>query len=258
MISVLLAGYGVMGQSLHKCWQETQPSYEVSVVDPSYHGHFPDIMSLPPDYQPHVVVFALKPQILASILPCYKKFSHQGCLFLTIAAGVTLDTYHRLLGQEEMVVRAMPNIAISAGQGMTVLATRCALTANQQSLAENIFKNTGQVAWVGHENLLDTATGVSGSGPAYFFLLAEALGNAAMAEGLNREAALQFARQTAIGAGAMLELLPESSPAELCKRVTSPGGTTEAALKKLDQDNVFQDLVLAAVRAAAARAGELS
>lgn len=253
----LLVGCGVMGGALKEGWERAKAPFEVLVIEPSNPNYLADITSVPADFVPDMIIFAVKPQALPDILPLYRRFASQGCLFLSIAAGVSLDTYHKHLGEGESIIRAMPNLPMTVGQGMAVLVTRSSLSDRHRAIGQAIFEASGKVIWLDKESLMDIVTAVSGSGPAYFFRLVECLAAAGVVSGLPSDVAMYLARQTAIGAGAMLEFSPES-PLELRSRVTSPGGTTAAALSAFDHDHALAKLTNTAVRAAIQRGQELS
>lgn len=253
----LLVGCGMMGGALKQGWECAKAPFDVTVIEPSDPNYLPDVTSLPGDYFPDVIIFAVKPQALPKVLPSYKHFSAKGCLFLSIAAGIQLDYYHKILGEEARVIRAMPNLPVTVGQGMAALVTRSSLSEKQRALGEEIFKVSGKVTWLDKESLMDVVTAVSGSGPAYFFRMVECLAAAGIASGLSPEVAMLLARQTAIGAGAMLEQSSDTA-ADLRLRVTSPGGTTAAALSVFDENGSLAKLTLTAVRAAVHRGQELS
>jgi pyrroline-5-carboxylate reductase len=253
----LLVGCGVMGGALKQGWEAAKAPFEVVVIEPSNLAYLPDLKSLPKEYIPDLVIFAVKPQMIPNILPSYKHFSAEGCLFLSIAAGINLDYYHKVLGEEAHVVRAMPNLPVTVGQGMAVLVTRSSLSEEQRLLVSSVFEVSGKAMWLEKESLIDVVTAISGSGPAYFFRLIECLAAAGVANGLPPEVAMSLARQTAVGAGAMLDQLPDTAT-ELRVRVTSPGGTTAAALSAFDENGGLAKLTLKAVRAAIHRAQELS
>lgn len=253
----LLVGCGMMGGALKQGWECAKAPFEVVVIDPSNPAYFPDLKSLPGDYTPDLIIFAVKPQTLPEILPSYKHFSEKGCLFLSIAAGVNLDYYHKILGEDAHVIRAMPNLPVTIGQGMAVLVARSSLSEKKRLLGAAVFEVSGKVIWLEKENLMDVVTAISGSGPAYFFRLVECLAAAGIANGLPAEVAMFLARQTAVGAGAMLDQFPDTAM-ELRLRVTSPGGTTAAALKVFDENGGLAKITLTAVRAAIHRGQELS
>ena len=254
---VLLVGCGFMGGALKKGWESTKVPFDIVVIDPSSNQYVSDIDTMPKDFIPDLIVFAVKPQALPDILPLYLRFSGKGCLFVTIAAGVSLETYHIVLGTDEKIIRAMPNLAVQVGEGITALVSRSALSEQHKALGQSIFEASGTVIWLNNENLMDVVTAVSGSGPAYFFRLVECLASAGAACGLPPDVALTLARQTAIGAGTMLQNAPDS-PTDLRVRVTSPGGTTAAALSTLDLEDTFAKLIRTAVRAAVHRGQELA
>ena len=257
MHKILLAGCGVMGEALRYSWLNAGLPFDITIIDPSESQYFAGVDYLAAGYLPDIVIFAVKPKTVYSILPDYFKFCGRRCLFISVAAGIALETYHAALGAQEVIIRAMPNIAVTAGQGMTALVTQAALTRKQRQLAQAVFEASGQVAWLEEERLMDVVTAVSGSGPAYFFSLVESLAKAGAEEGLPADLALRLARQTAVGAGALLQGLP-AEVADLRRRVTSPGGTTEAALAIFAREDAFQGLIRSAVQAAIRRARELS
>jgi len=211
---------------------------------------------VPADLKPEVTVFAVKPQGMADVAPAYRKYAG-GSVFLSIAAGRTLKFFAGTLGSSAAVVRSMPNTPAAVGRGFTVACANAAVSVSQRALCAALLEAVGEVAWVDDEALLDPVTAVSGSGPAYVFLLIEALADAGKAAGLSAVLAARLARATVIGSGELARLAPES-PAELRRAVTSPGGTTEAALKVLMAPGGLGDLMTRAVLAAADRSRELA
>ena len=177
-------------------------------------------------------------------------------LYLSVAAGVTTQTLGQLLGEQAPIVRAMPNTPALIGQGMTALYAATSVGPAHRQTAEAILAAVGETVWVEEEAALDAVTAVSGSGPAYFFYLMEAIIAAAEAEGLPPPLARQLALQTAQGATQMPRALG-ADPAELRRQVSSPGGTTEAAIESLAAAN-FPEAIAAAIAAARARAQALS
>jgi len=177
-------------------------------------------------------------------------------LILSIAAGIRLEQMQAWLGAAFPIVRCMPNTPALIGAGATGLIANEHASGAQRKRAETILGAAGRTAWIETEDLMDTVTALSGSGPAYFFLLVEALEDAAVAQGLPRETARMLASQTCLGAGRMLVEGGEA-PGKLRERVTSPGGTTAAALAAFDAGGL-RELVAKAVAAAADRARELS
>lgn len=204
-----------------------------------------------------IVVLAVKPQVMhavcSALLPFLPKPSP---LFISVAAGITTGQLDRWLDGDCAVVRCMPNTPALLGAGACGMYANAAVNAVQRQQAERVLAGTGLTCWVEHEALMDTVTGLSGSGPAYFFAFVEALEEAAVAQGLPRDTARALACQTCLGAGRML-VENSSAPAELRRQVTSPGGTTAAGLASFAASDLDR-IVAKAVAAATARGGELS
>jgi pyrroline-5-carboxylate reductase len=203
------------------------------------------------------LVLAVKPQVMRDV--CAELGAVLGVarpLIVSIAAGIRLGQLREWLGRDLPIVRAMPNTPALIGAGATGLVANALAGADERARAEAMLATAGRTAWIDREELMDTVTALSGSGPAYFFLLVEALEDAAVAQGLPRETARMLASQTGLGAGRMLAESGEA-PARLRERVTSPGGTTAAALAAFDAGG-FRQLVARAVEAATARGKELS
>ncbi|MBB3227350.1 pyrroline-5-carboxylate reductase [Luteibacter sp. Sphag1AF] len=204
-----------------------------------------------------MVVLAVKPQVMAEV--CQKlqpAIARQRPLIVSIAAGIRIEQLERWLGGALPVVRCMPNTPAMIGAGATALYANGRVSPPQRAEAQHLLDAAGLTVWVPEEDQLDTVTALSGSGPAYFFLLVEALENAAFAQGLSRETARALAAQTALGAGRMLTESGDPA-ATLRQKVTSPGGTTQAALESFAADG-FNAMVARAVDAARRRGGELS
>lgn len=206
--------------------------------------------------QPQVVVLAVKPQLFANVLPELGALTKGHALFLSIAAGISAERIEELLGASVAVVRAMPNTPASVGHGMTVSFANARVSAAQRALTDELLSAVGISGWVEKEALIDAVTAISGSGPAYVFYLVEALAAAGERLGLAPELAMQLARQTVSGAGEMLARQPDA-PSQLRKNVTSPGGTTAAALDVLMGDEGLMHLMHRAAVAARDRAREL-
>lgn len=214
-----------------------------------------DLSALPAGFRPDVVVLAVKPQMMDAALPPYAVFTD--VVFLTIAAGKPLAYFAAKLGSDRPVVRAMPNTPAAVRRGMAVVVANANVTAAQKETCGKLLSAVAEIAWIDDESLMDAVTAVSGSGPAYVFLLAEVLANAGVAAGLPRELADRLARVTVTGSGELLRQSPES-PATLRQNVTSPGGTTFAALQVLMRDNGIGPLMTEAIAAAARRSRELA
>lgn len=204
-----------------------------------------------------VVVLAVKPQILETALSGYRSFAEAGSMFLSIAAGKPTGFYEGILGEGTAVVRAMPNTPAAIGQGVTVLCANANVKPAQRVLAGELMSAVGEVAWLDDESLMDAVTAVSGSGPAYVFLLIECLTEAAVEEGIEPGLARQLAQATVAGAGAYARVAQRDAT-ELRRQVTSPGGTTAAALAILMEEDGLAALVKRAVRAATERGRELA
>jgi pyrroline-5-carboxylate reductase len=211
---------------------------------------------IPARFRPGAVVLAVKPQAMAEALPPYGRFAKQDAVFLSIAAGKTIAAIKGLLGGGA-VVRAMPNLPAAVGRGITVACADPSVPARQRDQCQALLAGMGEVAWVEDEGLMDAVTAVSGSGPAYVFLLVECLAEAGVAAGLEPELAMRLARATVAGSGELLHRSNEPAAA-LRDSVTSKGGTTAAALAVLMGTGGLGPLLKKAVAAAAARSRELS
>lgn len=201
-------------------------------------------------------VVALKPQLLKSEAGKLRGIAEAGALMVSIAAGTSLKTMTKAWGRKAHIVRAMPNTPGAIGRGISALYASPQATPADRKLAESLLAALGEIVWVAREALIDAVTAVSGSGPAYVFHLVEALAEAGRAEGLPQEIAEKLARATVVGAGALLDTDPRPA-AELRRDVTSPGGTTEAALEVLMAEDGLKRLMARAVAAANRRAREL-
>ncbi len=205
---------------------------------------------------PALIFLAVKPQAMAGVVPAYSGYVEKGSTFVSIAAGTTIVTLLTLLGRKAPVIRCMPNTPAAIGAGMMVCCHNDAVSETAIDLTTQLLASSGAVEWVDGEGLMDAVTAVSGSGPAYFFHFVECLADAGAKAGLPHDVALRLARQTAMGAG---RLVAESDdePAELRRKVTSPGGTTAAALSVFMDDGRLRSLVEDAVLAARDRGVEL-
>ncbi|HZB92525.1 MAG TPA: pyrroline-5-carboxylate reductase, partial [Stellaceae bacterium] len=240
--ALLLVGCGKMGGALLAGWLERALASRLVVVEPgpgaaAFAGRpgvelLSDAAGLAADFRPSAVVLAVKPQAMAEVLPPYRRFATRGALFLSIAAGKTLGFFARALGEAAAVVRAMPNTPAAIGRGIAVACASPSVAPEQRRTAERLLAAVGEVGWVEDEALLDAVTALSGSGPAYVFLLIECLAEAGVAAGLPPALAARLARATVAGAGELARLSAESAAA-LRENVTSPGGTTRAALDVL-------------------------
>ena len=203
-----------------------------------------------------VVVLAVKPQVMDGVLRELAKQATLAPLVVSVAAGITTSTMARSLGQTVPIVRAMPNTPALLGAGITGLFAGQSCTTTHRRQAQDILATVGETVWVEDEALMDVVTALSGSGPAYFYLLVEAMREAGIRLGLPEATATQLAIRTAHGAG-LMAVQDRADVAELRRRVTSPGGTTAAAISVL-QAGGFQTLVATAIEAATQGGRELS
>jgi pyrroline-5-carboxylate reductase len=264
---LLLVGAGKMGGALLEGWlrqgldpasafiQDPAPPPEVASLAARHGialGTAPDLPSAP-----SVIVLAVKPDLTPKLLPEIEPMIGENSVVLSIAAGRTLANLARHLPPDTAIVRAMPNMAASVGSSITVACANQAVTREQRHECTALLEAVGEVVWIDDESLLDAVTAVSGSGPAYVFLLAECLAEAGRAAGLDAELAPRLARATIEGAGELLRR-SDLSPQQLRENVTSPKGTTAAALEVLLGKDGLQKLLTRAVAAAAKRSRELS
>jgi pyrroline-5-carboxylate reductase len=206
---------------------------------------------------PAVALLAVKPQMMGAALPALQALGNGKTLFVSIAAGTTIATFEAVLGARTPIVRTMPNTPAMVGRGITALCGNGGVSADDMALASALMRAVGQVVVLDGEHQIDAVTAVSGSGPAYVFHLIETMAAAGEAEGLPAEVAMQLARATVCGAGELAFQSPETA-AQLRINVTSPGGTTAAALGVLmDPETGFPALLKRAVKAAADRGREL-
>lgn len=264
--TLLLVGCGRMGTALLRGWLARDVAAQFVVVEPE--GAPPELAeaanvafhrdpdTLPQRLAPTAVVFAVKPQTIDAVLASYRRWAAPATVFLSIVAGKTLAGIARHLGPAALV-RTMPNLPAAIGRGFTVACANPQVTTDQRRLCEALLGAVGESAWVDDERLLDAVTAVSGSGPAYVFLLIEALARAGEQEGLPPDLAMQLARATVAGAGELARRSGES-PAALRESVTSPGGTTRAALDVLMAADGLEPLIGRAVAAAASRSRVLA
>lgn len=258
---LLLIGCGNMGGALLVRWQETlsQKFSPIHVVEANAKidmPHVKKISDLPQNFSPAVIVLAVKPQQMEELLPQAAERFGTTPTYLSIAAGKTLAFYEKYLGQGAGIVRAMPNTPAMVGKGMTALIGNSSLTKKGREQGTALMSAVGEVLWLEHESQMDAVTAISGSGPAYFFYFMECLTQAGIKQGLSKEDAEMLALATCAGS-AELAHQHHIGFEELRRQVTSPGGTTEAALKVLQHDHALKDLVEKAVAAAVLRAQAL-
>ena len=260
--TIVLAGAGKMGGAMLTGWLaggldagrvvvvEPHPSDEIKALAAK------GVRLNPKDAVPaETLVMAVKPQTFRDAGPMVKPFVGASTLVVSIMAGTNIAALEEVCGG--MVVRAMPNTPAAIGRGITVAVPAKKVSAAQRAIADALLRATGSVEWVEDEKLMDAVTAVSGSGPAYVFLLAEELARAGVEAGLPEELAGRLARETVAGSGELLHRsdLPAST---LRKNVTSPGGTTQAALEVLMAKDGLQPLMIRAIAAATKRSIELA
>ncbi|VVM23379.1 Pyrroline-5-carboxylate reductase (EC [uncultured Gammaproteobacteria bacterium] len=201
------------------------------------------------------VVLAVKPQILPSVCKQIKTHTHRRPLMISIAAGVKSHNINAWLGGGISIVRTMPNTPVLVGKGATGMVANDAVSDKQKTLAEQILGSVGEYFWVKEETMLDAVTALSGSGPAYFFLMIESMTNAGVALGLDKQIAEKLSIQTALGASTMSKQSTDSVR-ELRAKVTSKNGTTQAAIESFQEQN-FETIISRAMRTAFERAREI-
>lgn len=258
---LVLLGCGKMGTALLTGWLAAGvPPGSVWVIEPNPTDwlkgsgvHLNE--GVPPS--PAVALLAVKPQMMGTALPALQALGNGKTLFVSIAAGTTIATFEAALGDRTPIVRTMPNTPAMVGRGITALVGNGHVSPSDLALAKSLMAAVGQVVELTGEDQIDAVTAVSGSGPAYVFHLIETMAAAGEAEGLPADIAMQLARATVCGAGELAFQSPETA-AQLRVNVTSPGGTTAAALGVLmDPDTGFPALLKRAVKAAADRGREL-
>ncbi len=208
--------------------------------------------------KPAIVLVAVKPQMMADALPSLKAMGNSDTVFVSVAAGITIRYFEQILGAQTPIVRAMPNTPAAISQGITAIVGNSAAGTRAMEEAETLLSAVGEVVRLQTEADIDAVTGVSGSGPAYVFHMIETMAAAGVAEGLSPELAMKLATATVAGAGALARDA-DVGPDQLRVNVTSPNGTTQAALEVLmDADNGFPALLKRAVKAATERSRELA
>lgn len=259
---LVLLGCGKMGSAMLAGWlARGLPPASVQVTDPhpsdwlkaqgvSLNGEMPA--------KPAVVLVAVKPQMMAEALPTLQAMGGGDTLFVSVAAGTPIAYFEEVLGAATPIVRAMPNTPAAISRGITAIVGNGAAGEAALAVAEELLSAVGEVVRLENESQIDAVTGVSGSGPAYVFHMIETMAAGGIAQGLPEDLALQLAKATVAGAGA-LAMASEEGPDQLRRNVTSPNGTTQAALEVLmDEQSGFPALLPRAVKAATDRSKELS
>jgi pyrroline-5-carboxylate reductase len=264
--TILLVGAGKMGGALLEGWLglgldpknaavlEPQPTSELTALAGRGLRLNPAASAIG---EASAIIIAVKPQIASEIVPALASYVGAGTVVVSIMAGQTLGFLEQALSQRAALVRAMPNTPAAIGRGITVAVPNVRVSARQRELVHALLSATGAVEWIADEALMDAVTAVSGSGPAYVFLLVEALARAGAAAGLPADLAARLARATVAGSGELLQRSP-LDPASLRQNVTSPGGTTAAALDVLSGPHGLGELMARAVAAATLRSRQLA
>jgi pyrroline-5-carboxylate reductase len=265
--AVLLVGAGKMGGAMMEAWlARGLPPALLSVIDPSPAPEIAKLISAkriardpqPPLLPTHAaIVVAVKPQTAPDALKELKPFVGRDTVVVSIMAGRTLGFLAKHLPKNAAIVRAMPNTPAAIGRGITVAAPNARVKTGARDLADALLAATGPVEWIKNEKWMDAVTALSGSGPAYVFLLAESLARAGVAAGLPKPLAERLARATVAGAGELLHR-SDLAASKLRENVTSPGGTTAAAPKVLMAKSGLDPLMKKAVAAATRRSRELA
>lgn len=265
--AILLVGAGKMGGAMLEAWlARGLPPALLSVIEPAPTSEVVKLLSArrvardpqPPLIATHAaIVLAVKPQTAPEVMSQVARFVGRDTAVISIMAGRTIGFLAKHLPKGTAIVRAMPNTPASIGRGITVAVPNARVSTGARDLADALLSATGPVEWVKNEKWMDAVTAVSGSGPAYVFLLAESLARAGAAVGLPKPLAARLARATVAGAGELLHR-SDLDAAKLRENVTSPGGTTAAALKVLTGKGGLDALLKKAVAAATRRSRELA
>lgn len=267
--SVVLVGGGKMGGALAAGWLaagwaaadlrivEPDPARRMALQEAGLLAVHASLDELPAGLVPAALVLAVKPQVMASVAPACVRLVGAETLVLSIAAGKSIASFEAIFGQQAGIVRSMPNTPAAIGLGASVLVANPAATAAQRALAADLLSAVGIVEWIDDEEQMHAVTALSGSGPAYVFLLIESMAAAGRRLGLDADLAMRLARTTVSGSG---ELARRSAApaAQLRIDVTSPGGTTAAALSVLMAEDGMGALLERALTAAATRSRELA
>jgi pyrroline-5-carboxylate reductase len=264
--TILLVGAGKMGSAMLEGWLglgldpkyaavlEPQPARELTALAARGLRLNPTASAIG---DVSAIIIAVKPQIAAEVIPSLTPYVGAGTVVVSIMAGQTLGFLEHALSQRAALVRAMPNTPAAIGRGITVAVPNVRVSGRQRELVHALLAATGAVEWIADETLMDAVTAVSGSGPAYVFLLVEALARAGTAAGLPADLAAKLARATVAGSGELLQRSP-LDPTSLRQNVTSPGGTTAAALAVLMGPQGLGELMETAVAAATERSRQLA
>ncbi|WP_317055458.1 pyrroline-5-carboxylate reductase [Roseovarius rhodophyticola] len=258
---LVLLGCGKMGSAMLSGWLEGGlPAGSVWVIDPKPSDWLQSTgvhinIDLPP--HPAIVLIAVKPQMMGDALPTIAAMGNGDTLFVSVAAGTEIASFESELGDQSPIIRVMPNTPAAVGKGISAMIGNAHVRPDQLDMAQDLLEAVGQVVRLESEDQMDAVTGLSGSGPAYVFHMIECMAAAGEAQGLAPDLAMQLAKATVAGAGALAETA-EETPAELRVNVTSPNGTTQAGLEVLmDATQGLPELMTKTVAAATDRSREL-
>ncbi|MEJ0063797.1 MAG: pyrroline-5-carboxylate reductase [Alphaproteobacteria bacterium] len=261
MKPIILVGCGHLGQAMLRRWLDHNEDYHFTVVKPSplpddlaSHARVTWVAEPPNAAEAAAIIYAVRPQQLAAILPAYRDLART-CPNISVAAGWTLKKLAQYLG-DAAIIRTMPNLPAQIGLGVTAAVANDRCDQATKDLAENLLHATGEVAWLDDERQMDAVTALSGSGPAYAFLLAAAMEEAGIKLGLPQPVAGRLARQTVYGAAAYM-VQGDQAADELWRAMQLPGGTTEAAFTRLLAADGMTPMILEAMQRAAACAAEI-
>lgn len=270
-LDIALVGCGKMGSAMLKGWLDSKIIGRAYIIDPAglpetFAEYAPNPVTAyksvtsfgDADIHADIFVMATKPQIMGDVCKQLAPFMPHNALVMSIAAGQTISIFENAFGKDQPIIRAMPNTPSAIGQGISVAVANAKATDEQKAQTTKLLQAIGIVEWLDDENLLNAVTALSGSGPAYVFLLIETMTKAGISCGLSEDLAKTLARQTVIGSAALAKAEPETEASTLRENVTSPGGTTEAALKVLMAEQGIQKLFDEALTAARDRGIALS
>lgn len=267
-LSLVLVGAGKMGGAMLAGWLDMGlDATKVTVIDPGQNEELKAFaakkgfaLAASPEgvAAPQIMIVAVKPQVIDVVLPTLTSVVDENTVVVSVAAGKKAVDFRKHLGEDKLIVRAMPNTPAQVGRGMTAAYADEKISSDMRDVVATLLSSMGRFVWVPSEDLIDAVTAISGSGPAYVFHLVEAMAKAGEKLGLDAETAAILARQTIVGAGELLHQ-SELSAETLRQNVTSPGGTTAAALSVLmAEEGGLSDLVEEAAKAARDRSIELS
>lgn len=265
-----LVGCGKMGTAMAQSWIKNNAVRQLTLIDPVPQD---SMMNIPTDIElshhqaieqsdlnaADIVILAVKPQIMDDICQTLKPYLNDQTTIVSIAAGRTIESFEHVFERQDLgIVRVMPNTPAAIGKGISVMVANTHVSQDRFEIVRNLIEVTGDVIAIENENLMDAVTAVSGSGPAYIFHLIEAMTAAGIEAGLPEDLSEKLARQTVIGSGYLAEAQASTSASTLRENVTSPGGTTAAALNVLMNDKALEKLMTQAILAAKKRGQELS